>query len=222
MPMPEVLLVVLAVVLPVAAYLSVLWAAPEAARAQLGPVGRPDAFVVLKLMVVATFAAPLVVGGLLVAKFLVPTTWRTFLLAACVIVGTSFAYFVGFEHGAEKAWVVRKQLLHELAVRSEPVEAAVEAYVRTNHRPPERWADLVPAFLPVEPATGIAAHPRFDLIVEPTLLKGRYGGNPWAIRLDIFGSGTQRWDELVFLPRQNYRDLGTEVVPLGRWALRGS
>ncbi|MFO1458633.1 MAG: hypothetical protein U1G08_04430 [Verrucomicrobiota bacterium] len=222
MRMMDVVLAVGAVVVPVGTYFFALRAAPEAAKIRLGPVLRPDAFPFLKLMVVAAFAAPLVVVGLLAAKFWVPTSWRTFALAAILVTGTSFGYFVGFERGAERAWAVRRQILHELAARSEPVVMAVDAYVRANHRPPARWSNLVPAFLPEEPATGIATHPRFDLIVEPSLLNRHYGGNPWAIRLDIFGSGAQRWDELLFLPLQNYGDLGSEVVPAGRWALRGS
>ncbi|MBX3731056.1 MAG: hypothetical protein KF791_00530 [Verrucomicrobiae bacterium] len=218
----ELLLAVLAVTLPVAAYIFAIRAAPAAAKASLAPILGPDAFVFLKLLVAATFAAPLVVAGLLVMKSVSPMSWRTFALGSGMVLSTAAAYFAGFQVGADRAWAIRKQILHDLAIRSEPVVTAVEAYVRTNHHPPARWADLVPAFLPTEPATGMAAHPRFELIVDPALLARRYGGNPWAVRLDIFGRSVQRWDELVFLPRQNYGDLGYSVEPAGRWALRGS
>ncbi|MBN8249712.1 MAG: hypothetical protein J0L84_20010 [Verrucomicrobia bacterium] len=213
----------LAVLLPVGAYLFAVRAAPAAARASLGPVLAPDTFILLKLLVVfAIFASPLVVAALLAAKFLLPTSWRTFTLGSLVTLATAAAYVEGHEVGSDRAWTVRRELLHDLAARSEPVVAAVESYIRANRRPPARWTDLVPEFLPDEPATGMAAHPRFELIVDPERLARRYGNNPWAIRLDIFGSGTQRWDELVFLPRQNYEPLGSSVVPVGRWALRGS
>ena len=60
-----------------------------------------------------------------------------------LVTGTSFGYFVGFERGGG-AWAVRRQILHELVARSEPVVMAVDAYVRANHRPPARWSNLVP------------------------------------------------------------------------------
>jgi len=212
-----------AVLFPAGVFLFAIRAAPAAARITLGPVAGPDAFTLLKILVVLVlFSAPLVVAGLLAVKFLLPTSWRTFALSSVTVLATAVAGIAGFEAGAERAWVVRRQILHDLALRSDPVVTAVEAYVQANHRPPARWADLVPDFLPQEPATGIAAHPRFELIVDPSRLNHRFGGNPWAIRLNIFGSGTQRWDELVFLPQQNYSNLAGSVVPVGRWALRGS
>ncbi len=193
---------------------------PVAAAGALDPNSKGDGTILLRLGQAATFGSPLVVLGLFVAKFICRTTWEAFALWSTVVMASAVAFFAGCETGRVKASAVRKEVFRQLAVRSEPMVAAVENFILLRNRPPANWAELVPHSLPAELTTGTGRYPRFTVLDRNETNRWRYGSNSWAIRLYLSDCG--KWDEFFFVPTQNYRDLGTSVEPVGRWALRGS
>lgn len=190
---------------------------PAAASIRFAPDRTGDPSMVLLLGQAATFGAPVAVLGLLVGKFVCRTTWTAFALRSVLVLASAVGYFTGCEVGTSRANAVTREAFRQFAARSEPTLAAVEGFVRLHSRPPTNWAELVPQFLPAEPATGFALQPQFELLVGEKLR--RRGSNSWGLRVRAGGTGL-KWDECLFLPHQDYHRTGHQFVePVGRWAL---
>lgn len=200
-----------------ALYFFARWAWPAAAAARFATEPRGDPTFLLLLAQLATFAAPVVILGLLIAKFVRRSTWAGFAYLSAIVLVSSVAYFAGSEAGKPRANAVVVECFREFATRSEPVVAAIEEFARAQGRPPTNMLELVPRFLPEEPKTGIALLPKFELLVGTK--DPRLRGNPWGIQVEA-GGFWLKWDECRFLPNQNYHQLHDQFVePVGRWAL---
>lgn len=190
------------------------WPAAAAARFATEPSGDPTG--VLLFAQLACFGSPVVVLALLIAKFVLRSTWTGFAYGSAIVLASSVACFTGLQAGRPRANAVVVECFREFAIRSEPVVVAVEEFTRAQGRPPTNMMELVPRFLPEEPKTGIACSPKFKMLVGPK--DGRLRGNPWGMQVTAGGSGL-KWDECLFLPDQNYRPAGEFVEPAGRWWL---
>jgi hypothetical protein len=75
------------------------------------------------------------------------------LLSVTVI---AFASMVAF------SWPLRKLAFARTAERAAPLVVAIEAFERAEGRPPEALTELIPAYLPAVPGTGLVAYPKFE------------------------------------------------------------
>lgn len=86
---------------------------------------------------------------------------------------------------------------------------AIEHYIDATGEPPERLEQLVPTFIEAIPHR----LPPLEMVTGERALKNFYG-NQWALLFEA-GNGLN-WDQLVYLPRQNYQQVGSKTI-LGRW-----
>jgi len=90
---------------------------------------------------------------------LIPSTrlWAQISLVVCT---TSIVCLIGGSLiGAGIGNRIKWKALGQLAERSRPLIAAIDAYEKKRGQPPESLENLVPDFLPTIPATGIGARP---------------------------------------------------------------
>ena len=94
--------------------------------------------------------------------------------------------------------------------RAAVLVTAIEHYIKATGEPPERLEQLVPDFVEAIPSR----LPPLEIVMGEAALKGFYG-NQWALLFKA-GSGLN-WDQLVYLPKQNYDQVESKTL-LGRWA----
>jgi hypothetical protein len=110
---------------------------------------------------------------------------------------------------------VRRNAFVQLAERSGPLVQAIQAYADKEGHPPARLEELIPAFLPSLPGTGLCAYPGY------AYLKGaearRFAENPWVLLVPV---GNLDFDKFLYLPQQNYpqHGFGGTVERMGDWA----
>ena len=106
---------------------------------------------------------------------------------------------------------------HKLAVRSEPLVAAIHRYEKEKGTPPNDLQELVPGYLPAIPQTGMGAYPRYHYLTGTHAM--RYGENPWVLMIPTSYS-MMNWDEFLYFPRQNYpnQGYGGAFKRMGTWA----
>jgi len=109
--------------------------------------------------------------------------------------------FGGFLWGRK----VRMKAFDDLALRSVPLVDGIHRYGRDEGHPPARLSALLPKYLPAVPDTGMMACPEFKY--ETGARAGRYGRNPWILRIPV-SSGGINFDEFLYFPLQNYPERG--------------
>lgn len=156
-------------------------------------------------LVVLLLLAALLVAGLL-AVF--PRTRR---LAAALSVGC-LVYSVMFAIALWAGNAVRMHGLKLFTERARPLIRAIEAYSDANGSPPSSLQDLVPAYLPEVPRTGVGSAPEYTYYrTDPASTQG----NPWVLELGV-STGSMNWDSLIYYPLQNYPPGAIE--PVAEWA----
>jgi hypothetical protein len=164
------------------------------------PWGRTSLEVVVFCVVV--YSAIHVLVALLV--MLVTRKWLEYFPA--IMLGVLLGGLAGLQAGT-----AMRMKAYELAGdRAAVLVSAIERYIEITGAPPERLEQLVPALVETIPA-GL---PPLEMVTDEAALKGFYG-NQWALLFKA-GSGLN-WDRLVYLPRQNYEQVGSKTL-LGRWA----
>lgn len=163
------------------------------------PWGRTSLEVVVFFVVV--YSAIHVLVALLV--MLVSRKWKYF---PAIMLGVLLGGLAGLLAGT-----AMRMKAYELAGdRAAVLVSAIEHYIETTGAPPERLEQLVPAFIEKIPVK----LPPLEIVTGEPALKGFYG-NKWALLFKA-GSGLN-WDQLVYLPRQNYEQVESKTL-LGRWA----
>lgn len=116
-------------------------------------------------------------------------------------------------------WVgnaIRMEAIQGVAARGAPLIAAIKAYEQQRGEPPENLDALVPGFLPSVPETGFKPCPLYWYERYPTI--AAYRGNAWLLSVNT-PTGTLNFDELLYLPTEEYGRFGFESVsPVGAWA----
>ena len=103
----------------------------------------------------------------------------------------------------------------KLAVRSQPLIAAIRSYEQRHGRPPESLSKLVPEFIPAVPPTGMGAYPNYEYFTPAT----DYDNNPWILRVFTPTVGIN-FDQFLYFPLTNYppKGCGGVLRRIGDWA----
>jgi hypothetical protein len=177
------------------------------------PVGSRIMVEFMLLIIVPMMFAML---GVLVLPFLVVFGKRKSLRLAQLVVTAVFLVlsFMGALEGRR----LRMEGFDKLAVRSEPLVAAIRNYDAEHGVPPPALAALVPKYIPEVPGTGMMAYPEYRYHVGEESLE-YYEGNPWALVVET-PSGGINWDQFMYFPRQNYpkNGYGGILVRYRDWA----
>jgi len=118
--------------------------------------------------------------------------------------------FLGGIIGLSLGTAMRMEGYERAGERAAPLIHAVENYIEKTGGPPQHLDQLVPEFLDSLPAD----IPPFKIVTGDKAYQSYYG-NDWAL-VFVAGSGLN-WDELVYLPKQNYQEIGS-ITRLGNWA----
>lgn len=128
---------------------------------------------------------------------------------ATIAAGIVLGGFVGGWAGGE----LRMIAFQMAADRAVPVISAIEAFEGKYGAPPEHLSLLVPEFLGAIPEK----LPPLTLTIGDEA-KSRFQDNRWALSA-LVSRGMLNWDSFVYLPDQNYADLGASgTTRLGDWA----
>lgn len=112
---------------------------------------------------------------------------------------------------------IRSWGFDRLAMRSAPLVSAIRAYTDANGHPPSALGELVPAYLPRVPRTGIMAYPDYHYYAGTNA--SRYDTNPWVLVVHT-PSGGINFDQFMYFPLQNYpvRGYGGSLARIRDWA----
>jgi hypothetical protein len=99
--------------------------------------------------------------------------------------------------------------------RSQPVVRAIEKYIADAGRPPRDLEELVPAYLPSIPETGIPRFPSYSYCLNPGG-DGARGDVPWELSVRCPWSPWNR-DHVIYWPTQNYERVWGKTVRLSDW-----
>lgn len=112
--------------------------------------------------------------------------------------------------GLQAGTAMRMEGYERAGERAAVLVTAIEHYIEATGEPPQRLEQLVPDFIEAIPGR----LPPLEIVTGEAALKGFYG-NQWALLFKA-GSGLN-WDQLVYLPKQNYDQVESKTL-LGRWA----
>lgn len=171
-------------------------------------------------LVMSTFFVALTVSA---AVLCIPTALLVMILKsarkmAMLALISSLTLCLAFFSGRDSANRVRMAGFRELAKRSDPLIAAIEAYSRTQGHPPATLRKLVPEFLLKVPRTGMKAYPRYEYVTGKNSRTFDLRGNTWGLYVSTsFGLS---FDIFMYLPTQNYPSKGYEgtLERVGKWA----
>jgi hypothetical protein len=108
---------------------------------------------------------------------------------------------------------LRMMAFQMAADRAAPVISAIEAFEGRYGTPPKHLSLLVPEFLASIPES----LPPLTITVGDEAIN-RFRGNRWAVTA-LASRALLNWDMFVYLPNQNYGDLGAaSMTRLGDWA----
>ena len=130
---------------------------------------------------------------------------------ATTVVLTSLVLVCATGLGLSGGHRLRILALDHAARRAEPLVEAITRFEKDNARPPRTLQELMPHYLERIPQ-GL---PPLEL-VSGDAVEQQYPGNSWALHASV-GMGALDFDELIYLPRQDYEGQGA-VVRLGGWA----
>lgn len=158
------------------------------------------------LEVVVFFVVAYSVIHVLVALLvmLVTRKWREYFPA--IMLGVLLGGLAGLQAGT----AMRMEGYERAGERAAVLVTAIEHYIEATGEPPERLEQLVPDFVEAIPGR----LPPLEIVTGEADLKDFYG-NQWALLFKA-GSGLN-WDQLVYLPKQNYDQVESKTL-LGRWA----
>jgi hypothetical protein len=110
---------------------------------------------------------------------------------------------------------VRHDAFVQLAARSALLVQAVRDFEAKQGHPPTQLDELIPAFLPALPGTGLCAYPGYAYFQGAEAK--RFADNPWVLLVPV---GSMDFDKFLYLPRQNYPDhgFGGTLERMGDWA----
>jgi hypothetical protein len=129
----------------------------------------------------------------------------SFRRGAMYTLAAGLIWLVSFVVCSRAAEAVRMDAMRSLALRSQPVVAALHAYQAEHGRPPSELTELVPRYLSAIPATGMAAYPEYQLFTGE--VAARYEGNHWVLAVST-PSGGINFDSMFYFPAQNYPEVG--------------
>jgi len=112
----------------------------------------------------------------------------------------------------------RMQGMAEFTERSQTLIAAIKEFEQDQGQPPESLADLVPAYLPAVPETGMPAYPEYEYSVGDEAKKW-YADNSWVLIVNT-PFVCLNWDQMLYFPRQNYAEFRYHagLEPVDDWA----
>jgi hypothetical protein len=160
------------------------------------------------LGIVAMAALVLLIG---IAAAIVRLNWRPIALAAIVVGAMAAGFLPGL-----RCFVHLKYYAYDLlGTRSTALTDAIEAYELAEGVPPSLLAELVPAFMPSIPGTGMAANPDYEYVREAGPCPA---GNRW--HLTVNAGELLQWDFFFYCPRKDYpkRGWGGSNEVMGDWA----
>lgn len=122
--------------------------------------------------------------------------------------------FVGFRMSRES----RMEGMAEFASRSQTLIAAIKEFEQDQGQPPTALTNLVPAYLPEVPETGMPAYPEY-VYYSGDESREWYANNSWVLIVNT-PSVFLNWDQMFYFPRQNYADVpfNAGVERVGDWA----
>lgn len=128
------------------------------------------------------------------------------------LMSAGIVYLLSFALAHVAGQSVRTLGFARFAKRAEPLVTAIREYSEKHGAPPTLLAELVPAFLPAVPTTGVGSAPTFSYTRGPS----DSHGNPWVLYLNV-GTGFLNWDLLLYYPLQNYPKYRS-YEPIADWA----
>ena len=161
------------------------------------------------LLAIIALTAPLLLAGAIYS--LVAWSWRPLILSLlfglCAGVGLLPGLYVG---AGLKSWA-----FDLFSDRSMVVVDAIERYTDTTGKPPESLSDLVPAYLPEFPKTGMAAYPDYDYEAKsgPCTIKNR-----WRLWVEVHDFIDM--NRMLYCPEQDYGPADRGVLSrtrIGTW-----
>lgn len=164
------------------------------------PWGRNSLEVIVFFLVI--YSAIHVLVALLV--MLVTRKWWEYFPA--IMLGVLLGGLAGLQAGT----AMRMEGYERAGERAAVLVTAIEHYIEATGEPPERLEQLVPDFVEAIPGR----LPPLEIVTGEAAINGFYG-NQWVLLFKA-GSGLN-WDQLVYLPKQNYDQVGSKDL-LGRWA----
>jgi hypothetical protein len=121
--------------------------------------------------------------------------------------------FVGNQVGHH----VRMREFRQLGQRSGPLVQAIRQYEVAEGSLPESLAELVPAYLPKVPLTGMGAYPEYSYSRAEE--GDDFYGNTWMLSVPT-PMGLINWDSFIYLPNGDYPryGFGGSLERIGEWA----
>lgn len=115
----------------------------------------------------------------------------------------------------QRLWPMRRAGLQQATTRAQPLIGAIEKFKRENKRLPANLQELVPAYIPAVPQTGMAAYPEF--IYNNDGFKKRYFQ---TYQLSVRTGFGFDFDSLNYWPEGDYPTemYGGRVERIGSWA----
>lgn len=115
----------------------------------------------------------------------------------------------------QRFWAMRRTGLQQAATRAQPLIGAIEKFKSDKKRLPANLQELVPAYLPAVPQTGMAAYPQF--IYNNDGFKKRYFQ---TYQLSVRTGFGFDYDTFNYWPENNYPATSPSgrVERIGAWA----
>jgi hypothetical protein len=141
-------------------------------------------------------------------------TWRMLVLAWLIAVAVYLPLAIG---GLLLGNRIRSWGFDRLALRSAPLVSAIRAFADAHGHPPTELGDLVPAYFPRIPRTGMMAYPDYRYYAGTNA--ARYDTNPWVLVV-LTPSGGINFDQFMYFPLQNYprQGYGGSLARIRDWA----
>lgn len=181
--------------------------------------GMPPGWIAMQYLVPLLTIAALIALGLGIA-LVVPADRRDLgitISIAALLVAVAGPLLVSL------AFQIRQVGLERFATRaSDPVIDAIESYVEEHGRAPESLEDLVPAYLPSIPSTGLASDTSGYRYHTPAKSRRDLGTQPWLLTVSLTARLLGH-DVLIFAPEPGYEPRPTEFGThrIGRWFVEG-
>lgn len=166
------------------------------------------AFVIPLVSLIALGTAAVALAGLFRADFR---------RLALQILGLSLAVVGGTVLGMWSGPIHKMQRIRHVAPAAMPLVRAIESFEQREHRPPRDLTELVPAYIPALPSTGMGGYSEWKYITGPDA-RDLYEGNAWVLVVFTGGPGIN-FDKLMYFPNQRYPEVGHGgwIERIGAW-----
>ena len=129
----------------------------------------------------------------------------------------SFVAIICFGYSFSLSLPIKRQALHQVMARAEPLIIAIHRFEREHGNPPPNLAALVPDYLAAVPTPGIPTSREY--YYRRPAPEDDLEGNLWMLDVNppILGIG---FDRFIYLPKQNYprEGWGGVLERMGTWA----